>query len=232
MTATALKTLRCATIGVGRMGRHHARLYAQTDGCDLVGVVDGNVERASKITEEWGGRAFARVQELIDHGVDAVTIATPTITHRAIVEPLLEAGIACLVEKPLAPDVAEARASLRELLRVLLPVLEPRMSSCTEAFTKLTSNAEEAVALASAGGAGEGAGEGNADGAVLGKGVGAGEGEALGGTHAALGPGDTTRSRPYRPSAMKRRPSGATVSAGGRASSAAEAAPPSPLLPG
>jgi hypothetical protein len=110
MTATAPKTLRCATIGVGRMGRHHARLYAQTDGCDLVGVVDGNIERASKITEEWGGRAFASVQELIDHGVDAVTIATPTITHRAIVEPLLEAGIACLVEKPLAPDVAEARA--------------------------------------------------------------------------------------------------------------------------
>jgi predicted dehydrogenase len=110
MTATAQKTLRCATVGVGKMGRHHARLYATTEGCDLVGVVDGNAERAAKITEEWGGKAFASVRELIDHGVDAVTVATPTVTHRAIVEPLLEAGIACLVEKPLAPDVAEARA--------------------------------------------------------------------------------------------------------------------------
>ncbi len=66
MTATAQKTLRCATVGVGKMGRHHARLYATTDGCDLVGVVDGNAERAAKITEEWGGKAFASVKQLID----------------------------------------------------------------------------------------------------------------------------------------------------------------------
>ncbi|MEY3022667.1 MAG: hypothetical protein RIS86_1865, partial [Planctomycetota bacterium] len=102
--------LRCATVGVGKMGRHHARLYATTDGCELVGVVDGNADRANAIVEEWGGRAFASVEALIAHGVDAVTVATPTVTHRAIVEPLLEAGVACLVEKPLAPDEAEARA--------------------------------------------------------------------------------------------------------------------------
>ena len=107
---TGTKTLRCATIGVGKMGRHHARLYATTDGCDLVGVVDGNVDRASKVVEEWGGRAFGSIDELLAAGVDAVTVATPTVTHRAIVEPLLKAGVACLVEKPLAPDVAEARA--------------------------------------------------------------------------------------------------------------------------
>ena len=57
MTATAQKTLRCATVGVGKMGRHHARLYATTDGCDLVGVVDGNAERATRITEEWARRS-------------------------------------------------------------------------------------------------------------------------------------------------------------------------------
>lgn len=107
---SATKTLRCATIGVGKMGRHHARLYATSEGCELVGVVDGNAERAGKVVEEWGGRAFASVDELLAHGVDAVTVATPTVTHRAIVEPLLAAGVACLVEKPLAPDVAEARA--------------------------------------------------------------------------------------------------------------------------
>jgi predicted dehydrogenase len=73
-------------------------------------VVDGNTDRAAKIVEEWGGRAFSSVEELIASGVDAVTVATPTVTHRAIVEPLLKAGVACLVEKPLAPDVAEARA--------------------------------------------------------------------------------------------------------------------------
>ena len=109
-SSTRTGSLRCGTIGVGRMGRHHARLYASCEGCELVAVVDGNLERANAIAQEWGGRAFSSVQELIDHGIDAVTIATPTFTHRAIVEPLLEAGIACLVEKPLAPDVAQARA--------------------------------------------------------------------------------------------------------------------------
>ena len=93
------KTLRCATIGVGKMGRHHARLYATTDGCELVGVVDGNTDRAAKIVEEWGGRAFSSVEELIASGVDAVTVATPTVTHRAIVEPLLKAGAANLRDR-------------------------------------------------------------------------------------------------------------------------------------
>jgi hypothetical protein len=59
-----------------------------------------------------------------------------------------------------------------------------------------------------------------------------GEGEALGGAHAAPGPADITRTRPYRESAIKRRPSGATASACGALRSAAAASPPSPLLPG
>jgi len=104
------RKLRCGVIGVGRMGRHHARTYAQIEECELVGVVDQNAERRAAITDEWGGEPCAAVRELIDLGVEAVTIATPTIHHRAAAEELLAAGVACLVEKPLAPDVAEARA--------------------------------------------------------------------------------------------------------------------------
>lgn len=107
---TSTRTLRCGVIGVGRMGRHHARLYATHERAELVGVVDANAERREAITSEWGGRAFATVEELIAAGVDAVTIATPTMHHRAAAEPLLAAGVACLIEKPLASDVTEARA--------------------------------------------------------------------------------------------------------------------------
>ena len=103
------QTLRCGVIGVGRMGRHHARVYAQAEGAELVGVVDANPERREDITSQWGGRAFESVEQLIEAGVDAVTVATPTVHHRAAVEPLLRAGVACLVEKPLAPDAHEAR---------------------------------------------------------------------------------------------------------------------------
>ena len=65
--------LRCGVIGVGRMGRHHARVYAQLDDADLVGVVDADPHRRQAITEEWGGRAFETVEQLLDGGVDAVT---------------------------------------------------------------------------------------------------------------------------------------------------------------
>ena len=104
------KPIRCGVIGVGRMGRHHARVYAQLDEAELVGVVDTNPERSEDMAAEWGGQAFESIEQLIDAGVDAVTIATPTIYHREAAEEILSAGVACLVEKPLAPDAVQARA--------------------------------------------------------------------------------------------------------------------------
>ncbi len=103
-------TIRCGVIGVGRMGKHHARLCAQLEGADLVGVVDESAARRSDMIEQYGCGAFASVDELIAAGVDACVVATPTVTHRAIVEQLLAAGVHCLVEKPLAPDEIQARA--------------------------------------------------------------------------------------------------------------------------
>lgn len=103
-------TIRCGVVGVGRMGRHHARLYTKVDGAELIGVVDANPERRAAVTEEYGGAPCASVEELLELGVDAVTIAVPTVAHRAMAEPLLAAGVACLIEKPLAPNVSEARA--------------------------------------------------------------------------------------------------------------------------
>lgn len=92
------------------MGRHHARLYAQESSVEFVGVVDVNADNATKVVEEWGGRLFSTVEDLLRAGVDAVTIATPTIHHRSAAEPLLKAKVACLIEKPLAPDAEQARA--------------------------------------------------------------------------------------------------------------------------
>ncbi|MDG2094044.1 MAG: Gfo/Idh/MocA family oxidoreductase [Phycisphaerales bacterium] len=102
--------IRCGVVGVGRMGRHHARIYAQMPEAELVGVVDADAERRNDITSEWGGRPLETVRELIDLGVQAVTIATPTIHHREAAEQLIEAGVACLIEKPLAATAADASA--------------------------------------------------------------------------------------------------------------------------
>ncbi len=103
------RPVRCGVIGVGRMGRHHARVYAQLADCKLVGVVDGSADRRAEHSEKWNCRAFETVDQLLNEGVDVVSIATPTTAHYDAAKPLLEAGVACLIEKPLAHDVDTAR---------------------------------------------------------------------------------------------------------------------------
>jgi predicted dehydrogenase len=110
---TSAKTLRCAVIGVGRMGRHHARVYAQTPGVRLVGVVDDDEGRRESVAEARACKALPSVDALLAEGVDAVSIAVPTTHHLRIARPLLEAGVACLIEKPLAPDAEEAEEITR-----------------------------------------------------------------------------------------------------------------------
>ena len=104
------KTLRCGVVGVGRMGTHHARLYSETEGAELIGIVDIDPRRRQEAHDQWGVKAFESVDELLAERPDAVSIATPTVDHRAVAEPFLRAGVACLIEKPLAPDLDEAGA--------------------------------------------------------------------------------------------------------------------------
>jgi predicted dehydrogenase len=92
------------------MGRHHARVYAQLSGTDLVGVVDTDADRRAALAEDYRCRSFSTVDQLIKAGVDVVSVAVPTTFHRAMAEPLLAAGIACLIEKPLAGTAEEAAA--------------------------------------------------------------------------------------------------------------------------
>ena len=107
-----METLPVAVIGVGRMGGHHVRHYAGLEGADLVAVVDGDEARAASVAQEYGCRAFPSVEALLAGApeVRAVSVATPTIAHRPAAETLLRAGVACLIEKPLAQSAEDARA--------------------------------------------------------------------------------------------------------------------------
>ena len=101
--------LRIAVIGVGHLGRHHARLLAGIDGAQLVAVVDTQPDRAAAAAQPTGARALADYRELFGE-VDAVTVAVPTELHHEIALPFLERGISTLVEKPITRTVAEADA--------------------------------------------------------------------------------------------------------------------------
>jgi predicted dehydrogenase len=100
--------LRVAVIGVGHLGRHHARILAALDGVTLAAVVDTSEARAREIAEPLGAPALTDVAALGD--VDAVVVAVPTEAHAAVAIPFLRRGVAALVEKPLARSLAEADA--------------------------------------------------------------------------------------------------------------------------
>jgi predicted dehydrogenase len=99
--------LRVGVIGVGHLGQHHARLLGSMDGVELVGVVDVKPGRADEIAAKCGTKAWSTAADLPD-GIDAVTIAVPTVSHVEVALPFLERGVAVLVEKPLASTVVEA----------------------------------------------------------------------------------------------------------------------------
>lgn len=102
--------LRAAAIGVGSLGRHHARNYAELarEGrVEFVGVCDSNPETAAQIAAEHSAPSFTDWRELLGK-IDVVSIATPTETHAEIACAFLEQGVHTLVEKPISLSLAEA----------------------------------------------------------------------------------------------------------------------------
>jgi predicted dehydrogenase len=99
--------LRVGVIGVGALGRHHARVYAGLPACRLVGVHDADAVRAAEVAGSHGAKAFGDVRSLLDE-VDAVSVAVPTVDHHRVGLQALEAGKDVLVEKPMATTRAEA----------------------------------------------------------------------------------------------------------------------------
>jgi predicted dehydrogenase len=94
-------------VGVGHLGRHHARIAAQLPGARCVGVYDHHAGRGGQVAREFGLTALPD-PEAVAAEADAVVLATPTVTHADLALFYLERGLHVLVEKPLAVTVAEA----------------------------------------------------------------------------------------------------------------------------
>jgi predicted dehydrogenase len=101
--------LPVGVIGVGALGRHHARHLAELPEVRLVGVCDIDAERGAMVAAEFGTRWFADLEEMLGR-VAAVTIAVPTPAHAAVGLQALEHGVPVLMEKPFAASLAEADA--------------------------------------------------------------------------------------------------------------------------
>src|SRR4051812_19379833 len=114
-------SVRIAVIGVGYLGRHHARILSTLPGVELTAVVDTNRPRAEEIAAANGTRAVTDYHDVIGQ-VDALTIAVPTEQHCAIAMACLAAGVPVLVEKPMARSLAEADAMVAAARSAGLPL--------------------------------------------------------------------------------------------------------------
>jgi predicted dehydrogenase len=99
--------VRIAVIGVGHLGRHHARILSSMEGARLTAVVDTIPERAQEIASASSARALTDYRDLLDD-VDAAVVAVPTQSHREVAVPFLERGIPVLVEKPMSRSIEDA----------------------------------------------------------------------------------------------------------------------------
>jgi predicted dehydrogenase len=102
-----MSRLRLAVIGVGHLGKIHAKLAAGIPEIELVAVVDSRPEAREALAKETGARPVAHFRELIGE-IDGAVVVTPTVTHFDVASELIRAGVHVFVEKPITPTVREA----------------------------------------------------------------------------------------------------------------------------
>jgi predicted dehydrogenase len=101
-----------AVIGVGHLGKEHARILATLPEVELTGVADVNVDQAQAVASRCGTRAYGDYWPLLNL-VDAAVVAVPTLHHHGIASEFLRRGIPLLVEKPLAATLDQAESLVR-----------------------------------------------------------------------------------------------------------------------
>jgi predicted dehydrogenase len=108
--------VKVGVVGVGALGRHHARLYNLSENAEVVGIFDVNTENAQKVGAEFGLKVYSDVKELAAD-CEALSVAVPATYHKDTAIPLLNMGKHILVEKPLAATAEEGREMLEAAKR-------------------------------------------------------------------------------------------------------------------
>ncbi len=130
------ETLKIAVVGVGALGRHHARILSQMDGVDLVAVAEPNEQQGQAVAEacdcEWTNDYRTLLKT-----IDAVSIVVPTFLHRTVGEAFLSHSIPVLMEKPLTADVEDGEVLVRLAQEHGIPLQVGHIERFNPAFQQL-----------------------------------------------------------------------------------------------
>jgi predicted dehydrogenase len=99
--------IKVGVVGVGHLGKEHARIYAQLEGSQLVGIYDSNPKTAEVIAKKVRSNVFTSMDALCD-AVDAVSVVVPTVAHWEVAKIFLERGKDVFIEKPIAETTEQA----------------------------------------------------------------------------------------------------------------------------
>ncbi|MBA3272338.1 MAG: Gfo/Idh/MocA family oxidoreductase, partial [Chthoniobacterales bacterium] len=102
-----MSKIRVGVVGVGHIGKNHARLYAELGSAEFSAIYDTDTAKAEELAREFGTTAAASLDEFAER-VDAASVATPTSSHFAVAQKLLESGKHLLIEKPIAENTNDA----------------------------------------------------------------------------------------------------------------------------
>lgn len=107
-----MKKIKVGIIGVGNMGKNHARVYSEI--ADLVAISDINEEVGKKIADKYNVVFYQNYRKMIkDKRIEAISVVVPTLSHRTVVIDCLRKNIPTLVEKPIASNLVDARKMLK-----------------------------------------------------------------------------------------------------------------------
>ncbi len=103
-----MKKIKTAVIGVGALGKHHLKWYSQIPQSQLVGFYDCDKEKCDKYSSEYSVPSFKSIAEVAQNA-EAVSIAVPTTMHSEVACEMVERKVHCLIEKPIAATIQEAK---------------------------------------------------------------------------------------------------------------------------
>ncbi len=131
--------LKIAVIGVGHLGKEHARIYSDMPDVSLAGIVDISKKKGEEVAQRYNTKYYSSYKEILDK-VNAASVAVPTKSHYEITKELLKNGIPVLVEKPMTGTLSEAEELIR-LSKSNNTVLQPgyveRFNPAIQAIQKL-----------------------------------------------------------------------------------------------
>jgi predicted dehydrogenase len=118
-----MEKVKTGVIGVGHLGKHHARVYSQIPEAELVGVCDADSEKAQKVAQEFDTRYFEDLGDLLQVS-NAISLAVPTKSHYTLAREILSREKNLLVEKPITETVnqADELVSLAKAKNLILEV--------------------------------------------------------------------------------------------------------------